>query len=123
MGVFDKARGLLKGREQQVKQAVDKVGNLVDAKTKHKYHDTIEKVEQKAGQLVDRAAGTTTSPAAPASEPAAPAAPTPPPPAPPAAPTPPAGSTPADTTGKSQEPKPGAKPTGTPEPPSTAGEG
>ncbi len=67
MGVFDKVRGLLKGREQRVKQAVDKVGNLVDTRTKGKYHEKIEKAEQKAGELVDKAAGT--APAAAASEP------------------------------------------------------
>jgi hypothetical protein len=75
MNALDKVRGLLRAREQQVKQAVNKVGGLVDDKTKGKYHDTIEKVEQKAAELVEKAAGTAPGPTAAGAEPGATATP------------------------------------------------
>jgi hypothetical protein len=54
MGMMDKVKGLLKGREDQVKQAVGKVGGFVDGKTKGKFHDKIEQVEKKAAEAVDK---------------------------------------------------------------------
>lgn len=54
MGMMDKVKGLLKGREGQVKQTVGKVGDFVDDKTKGKYHDKIKRAEQKAAEVVDK---------------------------------------------------------------------
>lgn len=47
MGLMDKLKGLTKGREKQISQAVDKAGDLVDKKTKGKYSGHITKAEDK----------------------------------------------------------------------------
>ncbi|HSV67870.1 MAG TPA: antitoxin [Mycobacteriales bacterium] len=54
MSVLDKVKGLLKGREQQAKQAVDKIGDVIDSKTKGKHHDKIEQAEQKVAEQMDK---------------------------------------------------------------------
>jgi hypothetical protein len=52
-GLADKAKGLVKGHEDQVEQAVEKAGDLIDDKTGDKYQDQIDKgqefVEEKLG--------------------------------------------------------------------------
>jgi hypothetical protein len=52
-GLADKAKGLVKGHEDQVEQAVEKAGDLIDDKTGDKYKDQVDKgqefVEEKLG--------------------------------------------------------------------------
>jgi hypothetical protein len=52
-GLADKAKGLVKGHEDQVEQAVEKAGDLIDDKTGDKYKDQVDKgqeiVEDKLG--------------------------------------------------------------------------
>jgi len=60
VGFLDKAKGLLSQNadkiEQSMEQAVDKAGDLVASKTKGKYADTIDRVQDAAKKaLTDRA--------------------------------------------------------------------
>jgi hypothetical protein len=52
-GLADKAKGLVKGHESQVEQAVEKAGDLIDDKTGDKYKGQIDQgqefVEDKLG--------------------------------------------------------------------------
>ncbi|CAM2998276.1 antitoxin [Skermania piniformis] len=83
-----KARNLAEQHKDQVDQAIDKAGNLVDQKTGGKYSGQIDKAQDAAKRAVDRPAAPAESaaPAEPAgsaesaakSEPAASAEPAPP---------------------------------------------
>lgn len=53
MGFMDKLKGLTKGREKQISQAVDKAGDLADKRTKGKYSGQIQGAENQ----VDKALG------------------------------------------------------------------
>ncbi|MGI9092880.1 MAG: antitoxin [Mycobacteriales bacterium] len=80
MGLMDKVKGLVKGREDQVRTAASKVGgavgkagDFVDDKTKGKYHDKINTATQKTGEALQTAAEKVTEPEPPpAGEPGAP---------------------------------------------------
>jgi hypothetical protein len=92
MGLMDKLKGLLKGREKEVKSGIDTVSDQVE-KRAGKHAAKVDDLSDKAKDAVDTLAGTETpeasTPAAPAA-PATPAAPSTP--APPT--TPPAGAPP-----------------------------
>jgi hypothetical protein len=57
MGFLDeakkKASGLLKGRSDQVGDAIDKVADVVDDKTGGKHGDKIDSAAEKAKDIVD----------------------------------------------------------------------
>jgi len=99
MGFLDKIKGLLKGREQQVKSGIDTVSDKVEEKVPQ-HADKVVAASEKAKDAVDSLAGNDDAPAAaPATPPAA--APATPPAAAPATPpvaapeTPPAAPPPA----------------------------
>jgi len=54
MGVLDKVKGLLKGKETKVKSGIDKVADVVDKKTGHKYSEKIEGATEKAKDAIDK---------------------------------------------------------------------
>ena len=70
MGILDKIKGLVKGREKQVKDGIDKVSDTVEAKA-GKHADKVEAVSEKAKEAVDKLAGTD-APASPSTPPASP---------------------------------------------------
>lgn len=47
MGILDKLKGLVSGREEQVKESVDKAAAAVDEKTGGKYSDQINQAKDK----------------------------------------------------------------------------
>ena len=102
MGFMDKLKGLLKGRETQVKQGIDKVSDTVESKVPEQHRDKVEGAAEKAKDVVDDLAGNPDVPA------------TPPPATPPTAATPP----PTTTTSPATPPTPATPPAG--EPPTTA---
>ena len=51
MGILDKAKELLSQNAETVGQAIDKAGEFVDDKTKGKYSDTIQKVQEEAKKV------------------------------------------------------------------------
>lgn len=55
MGILDKLKGLLRGRERQVKQGIDKVSNVVESKA-GKHADKVDAASQKAKEAVDKLA-------------------------------------------------------------------
>jgi hypothetical protein len=85
MGLMDKAKALLKGREKQVKRGIDTVSDQVERRA-GKHAGKVDDVAQKAKQAVDSVSGS-----APADVPSAGTPPT----APPSAATPPTRTTPA----------------------------
>lgn len=48
MGIFDKAKDLAAQHSDKVEQAIDKVGDVVDEKTDHKYVDQVDKAQELA---------------------------------------------------------------------------
>jgi hypothetical protein len=62
VGILDdlkgKARHLIGGNEQAIKDGIEKAGDFVDTKTGGKYADKIDAVQQGASGLVDKADGT-----------------------------------------------------------------
>ena len=92
MGIMDKLKGLLKGREKQVKSGIDTASNKIEEKVGPEHAAKVDNASDKVKDAVDKLAGTTTpdAPAAPAAPPATPpaAAPATPPATPPAAPPP-----------------------------------
>jgi hypothetical protein len=91
MGIMDKLKGLLKGREREVKQGIDTVSNKVEGAVGPKHAQKVDDISDKAKDAVDKLADS--EPPSPSAAPAPPA--TPPTPAPPATPaTPPAADTP-----------------------------
>ncbi len=60
MSVFDdikgKAAGLISGREQAIKNGIEKVGNVVDSKTGDKFKGHVDSAQRAASGFVDGAA-------------------------------------------------------------------
>jgi MT0933-like antitoxin protein len=54
MGFLDKAKDLLSKNADKVDTAIDKVGDVVDDKTRGKYASTIHKVQDAAKKAVDK---------------------------------------------------------------------
>jgi hypothetical protein len=54
MGFLDKAKDLLSKNADKVDTAIDKVGDVVDDKTRGKYASTIDKVQDAAKKAVDK---------------------------------------------------------------------
>ncbi len=54
MGLFDKVKGLVKGREAQIKQGIDKVADVVESKTPDQHDAKVEQAAEKAKGLVDK---------------------------------------------------------------------
>ena len=57
MGILDKVKGLVGKNEEKVDDAIDKVAEIVDDKTKGKHSEKIDKVADKAHDAVDKLAG------------------------------------------------------------------
>lgn len=57
MGLMDKVKGLLKGREKQVKSGIDTVSNQVERRVGPKYASKIDDVSHKAQDAVDKLGG------------------------------------------------------------------
>ncbi len=59
MSIFDdlkgKAAGLIDGREDAIKNGIDKVGDVIDSKTGDKFTDHVDKVQRAATDFVDGA--------------------------------------------------------------------
>ena len=53
MSLLDKLKNLLSQNAGTVDTAIDKAGDIADAKTQGKYKDTVDKVEQAAKKAVD----------------------------------------------------------------------
>jgi hypothetical protein len=85
MGIMDKLKGLLKGREPEVKKGIDTVSNTVEDKVGPKHAQKVDDLSDKAKDAVDKLAGTD-SPDPPDTSPTASPDPSPatPPEAPPA---------------------------------------
>lgn len=54
MGMLDRVKGMLKGKEDKVKSGIDKVAGTVDDKTGGKYHEKIEGAADKAKDAVEK---------------------------------------------------------------------
>ena len=54
MGLVDKVKGLLSKNAGKVETAIDKAGDVVDQKTKGKYADKVDKVQEAAKKAVDK---------------------------------------------------------------------
>ena len=79
MGLIDdlkgKAKGLIHGNEQAIKDGINKAGDFVDTKTGGKYAGHVDKIQDGASRLVDKNG---TPGQAPASEQVPPVNPVPP---------------------------------------------
>ena len=79
MGLIDdlkgKAKGLIHGNEQAIKDGINKAGDFVDTKTGGKYAGHVDKIQDGASKLVDKNG---TPGQAPASEQVPPVNPVPP---------------------------------------------
>ncbi|MET0325653.1 MAG: antitoxin [Ilumatobacteraceae bacterium] len=80
MGIMDKIKGLLKGRETQVKKGIDTVSDQAEKAVGTKHAAKVDAVSDKAKDAVDNLTKDQASPTTPATPatPAAPAASTPP---------------------------------------------
>lgn len=60
MSVFDdikgKAAGLISGKEQAIKNGIEKVGDVIDNKTGNKYSGHVDSAQRAASGFVDGAA-------------------------------------------------------------------
>jgi hypothetical protein len=56
MGLLDKAKGLLGKHDEQAKQGIDKVADVVDDKTGGKHTEKIDDAAEKAKGAVDKLA-------------------------------------------------------------------
>jgi hypothetical protein len=54
MGLFDKVKGLVKGREKQINQGIDKVADVVESKTPDQHDAKVEQAAEKAKDFVDK---------------------------------------------------------------------
>ena len=54
MKLLDRVKGLVKGKEAKVKSGIDKVADVVDKKTGHKYSEKIEGATEKAKDAIDK---------------------------------------------------------------------
>jgi hypothetical protein len=57
MGLLDKAKGMLSGREDKAKQGIDKGGDMLDDKTGGKYVDKVDMGQEKARDGIDKLSG------------------------------------------------------------------
>jgi len=69
MGIMDKVRGLLRGRERQVKRGIDTVSNKAE-RAVPKHARTIDAASDKAKEAVDKVAGSGGRDATPSTQPA-----------------------------------------------------
>jgi MT0933-like antitoxin protein len=53
MGFMDKAKGMLKGNQEKVKDGIDKAADVADDKTDGKYSEHIDTGAEKAKDVVD----------------------------------------------------------------------
>jgi hypothetical protein len=53
MSVLDKIKGMLKGHEDQAHQAVEKAGDMFDAKTGNKYSSQVDKAQEQADKQIN----------------------------------------------------------------------
>jgi len=56
MGLLDSVKGFLKGNKDTVHDGIDKAAELVDDKTKGKYADKVDTVQNKAKEAVEKLA-------------------------------------------------------------------
>jgi uncharacterized protein YjbJ (UPF0337 family) len=54
MGFLDKVKSLISQNTDKVDTAIDKVGDIVDDKTKGKYASQVDKVQDAAKKAVDK---------------------------------------------------------------------
>ena len=54
MGMLDKAKDLISGNKDQVKDGIDKAADLVDDKTGNQHSDKIDSAAEKAKDAVDK---------------------------------------------------------------------
>lgn len=52
MGIFDKAKELAEQHPEQVDQAIDKVGDVIDEKTGNKYASQVDMAQEKAKEAL-----------------------------------------------------------------------
>jgi hypothetical protein len=52
--LFDKVKGLVKGREKQINQGIDKVADVVESKTPDQHDAKVEQAAEKAKDFVDK---------------------------------------------------------------------
>lgn len=57
MGLLDKAKGLISGNKEKVKDGIDTAADLADDKTGNKHGDKIADVAEKAKDAVDKLDG------------------------------------------------------------------
>jgi len=53
MSVIDKLKGMLKGHEDQAQQAVEKGGDMIDAKTGNKYSSQVDKAQEQINKQIN----------------------------------------------------------------------
>lgn len=75
MGLMDTLKGLVKGREKQVKQGIDTVSDQVEKRVGPKHAAKVDSMSDKAKDHVDKLAGDDAPARATAATPAAPATP------------------------------------------------
>ena len=54
VGLLDKAKDLVAGNKDQVKDGIDKAADMVDDRTKNQHSDKIDGVAEKAKDAVDK---------------------------------------------------------------------
>ncbi|WP_214316908.1 antitoxin [Nonomuraea sediminis] len=54
MSIVDKIKDMLGKHPDQVKQAVDKAGDMIDKQTGGKYADKVDKAQEKANEFIDK---------------------------------------------------------------------
>jgi hypothetical protein len=52
MGIFDKAKDALSGKEDEIDAGIDKAGNMVDEKTDNKYVEQVDQGQEMAKDKV-----------------------------------------------------------------------
>jgi uncharacterized protein YjbJ (UPF0337 family) len=57
MSIFDKVKSLVSKNPSKVAEGVDKATDVIDDKTEGKFHDHLEKVDEKVEELIDKADG------------------------------------------------------------------
>lgn len=60
MGIMDKIKGLLRGKESEVKKGIDTVSNKVEGAVGAEHAQKVDAVSDKAKDAVDKIAGTDT---------------------------------------------------------------
>ncbi|MEJ7724283.1 MAG: Rv0909 family putative TA system antitoxin [Ilumatobacteraceae bacterium] len=78
MGILDKIKNLLSGRQDQVKSGIDKASGAVESKIGAKHASKVDQVAEKAKDVVDKLAGDTPSTSSTADVPSATAGDVPP---------------------------------------------